>query len=95
MQPHSALPSAGARALAFGAILVAGACGALIGYAIIDLQYDSGALAGIGAIVGGIIAAAGVAVIAVLVLRAMGEWRAQQEADQQEADRPGLGADEL
>ena len=84
MQPPSALPSAGARALAFGAILVAGACGALIGFAIVDLQCggDCGALAGVGAIVGGIVGAAGVAVIAVLVLRAMGEWRAQHEADE-------------
>ena len=85
MDPMSALPSAGARALAFGAILVAGACGALIGFAIVDLETDgNGLLSGIGAIVGGIVAAAGVAVIAVLVLRAMGEWRAQQEREAEE-----------
>ncbi len=84
MQPMSALPSAGARALAFGAILVAGACGALIGYAIVDLETDNGALAGLGATVGGVVAAAGVAVIAVLVLRAMGEWRAQPEREAEE-----------
>lgn len=81
MDPMSALPSAGARALAFGSILVAGLCGALIGYAIVDIETDSGALAGIGALVGGVVGAAGVAVIAVLVLRAMGEWKAQQERD--------------
>ena len=83
MQPPSALPPAGARALAFGAILVAGACGAMIGFAIVDLQCsgDCGALAGLGAVVGGVLGAAGVAVIAVLVLRAMGEWRAQRESD--------------
>ena len=82
MDPMSALPSAGARALAFGAILIAGACGALIGFAIVDLETDgNGLLSGIGAIVGGILGAAGVAVIAVLVLRAMGEWRAQQERE--------------
>jgi len=83
MEPPSALPSAGARALAFGAIVVAGACGALIGFAIVDIQCggDCGVLAGIGAIVGGVAGAAGVAIIAVLVLRAMGEWRAQQESD--------------
>ena len=82
MDPMSALPSAGARALAFGAILIAGACGALIGFAIVDLETDgNGLLAGIGAVVGGVLGAAGVAVIAVLVLRAMGEWRAQQERE--------------
>lgn len=86
----SALPSAGARALAFGAILLAGACGALIGFAIVDLETDgNGLLSGIGAIVGGVVGAAGVAVIAVLVLRAMGEWRAQQERDAAELDEPG------
>jgi hypothetical protein len=82
MDPMSALPSAGARALAFGAILIAGACGALIGFAIVDLETDgNGLLSGIGAVVGGVLGAAGVAVIAVLVLRAMGEWRAQQERE--------------
>lgn len=72
---RTSLPPAGARALAFLAILVAGACGALIGWAITDLQVDSAAANGVGAVVGAVIAAGGVAVIAVLVLRAMGEWR--------------------
>ena len=35
-----ALPSTGARVLAFAAILVAGVCGGLIGYAVIDLQCE-------------------------------------------------------
>ena len=79
----SALPSVGARMLAFGAILVAGACGALIGFAIVDLQCggDCTAESGIGAVVGGVVGAGGVAVIAVLVLRAMAEWRAQHPPD--------------
>ena len=34
----SALPSVRARALAFLAIVVAGACGALIGYSFVELQ---------------------------------------------------------
>jgi hypothetical protein len=64
--------------LAFAAILIAGACGGLIGYAVVDLQCDGscGLAEGIGAIVGAVGAAAGVAVIAVLTLRAMGEWSA-------------------
>jgi hypothetical protein len=71
----TSLPPTGARVLAFLAILVAGVCGGLIGWAITDLQVDSSAANGVGALVGAVIAAGGVAVIAVLVLRAMGEWR--------------------
>jgi hypothetical protein len=76
-RPLSALPSRQARALAFAAIVVAGACGALIGYSIVSLQCHGSCTTqkGAGSIVGGAIAAIGVAVIAVLVLRAMGEWR--------------------
>lgn len=64
--------------VAFVAILVAGACGGLIGRALVSLQCqgDCALQEGIGAFVGAIVAAGGVAVIAVLVLRAMGEWRA-------------------
>ena len=73
----SALPSVAARAVAFAAILVAGAVGALIGYGFVDVQCDGDCATpnGLGAIVGGLIAAGGVAVVAVLTLRAMGEWR--------------------
>lgn len=71
-------PPLGARLLAFGAILVAGVCGGLIGFGFTDLQCSGscGAAKGIGAFVGAIGAAIGVAVIAVLTLRAMGEWAA-------------------
>ena len=72
----SALPSRRARLLAFLAILLAGGCGALIGASFVSLQCeDCDAATGVGAVVGGLVAAAGVAVVAVLVLRAMGEWR--------------------
>ncbi|HTN81866.1 MAG TPA: hypothetical protein VMK16_19515 [Acidimicrobiales bacterium] len=73
----SALPSSGARALAFISILIGGLCGGLIGYGFVDLQCsgDCGTAAAIGALIGAVIAAGGTAVIAVLVLRAMGEWR--------------------
>ena len=79
----SALPSPLARALAFGAIVLAGLCGALIGWAFVDLQCTGSCIAasGIGAIVGGAIAAAGVAVVAVLTLRAMGEWKRLREEE--------------
>ncbi len=76
----SAAPSTGARVLALLAIVVGGACGGLIGYAIADLQCtgDCSIQRGIGAVGGALAAAVGVAVVAVLVLRAMGEWRTIQ-----------------
>jgi hypothetical protein len=75
----SALPSTGARAIAFAAIIVGGLCGLLIGRALVRVQCDGDCdvAAGLGAFVGGVVAAAGVAVVAVLVLRAMGEWQAR------------------
>lgn len=73
--PLSALPSTAARVLAFCSILVAGLAGGLIGYGFIDVSGGSPGWAAVGALVGAVGAAAGTAVIAVLVLRAMGEWR--------------------
>ena len=63
--------------MAFLAILVAGVSGLLIGKALVDVQCegDCGVAAGVGALAGAVFAAGGVAVVAVLVLRAMGEWR--------------------
>ncbi len=76
-QSLSALPSRVARIMAFGAILIGGAAGALIGYALADIQSDNaGSLAhGIGILIGSVLSAGGTAVVAVLVLRAIGEWR--------------------
>ena len=77
----SALPSPLARGIAFTAIFVAGVCGALIGWSFVDLQCegDCATPGGIGALVGGVSAALGVAVVAVLTLRAMGEWQRIKE----------------
>lgn len=74
----TALPGVGARVVAFAAICVAGLCGLLIGMALVRIgcKGDCGVAEGIGAIIGGVGAAGGVAIVAVLVLRAMGEWRA-------------------
>ena len=80
-RPASALPSVRARLLAFLAIVTAGVFGGMIGYAFVDLQC-TGACTGptaIGAVVGAIGSAAGVGVVAVLTLRAMGEWRTIQD----------------
>jgi hypothetical protein len=80
----SALPSVRARWLAFAAILFAGAVGGLIGNSFVHLTChgDCRTAEGAGAVVGAVFAAGGVAVVSVLVLRAMGEWRkAQSERD--------------
>lgn len=76
----SALPSTGARVLAFVSILVGGLCGGLIGWAFVDLQCtgDCGVVAGAAGLFGAVVGAGGVAVVAVLALRAMGEWRTIQ-----------------
>jgi len=87
----SALPSRTARALAFVAIIVAGVCGGLIGYSIVNVSCHGQCTTpeGGGAITGAVLAAGGVAVVAVLVLRAMGEWRRiQAEREEEEAAEP-------
>ena len=86
-RPLSALPSPGARAAAFVAILIAGLAGGLIGFALVRLQCegDCALPKGIGAFAGAVIAAGGMSVVAVLVLRAIGEWR---EVEQRERSKP-------
>ncbi len=85
--PQDVLPDAGppvwARLLAVSAIVIAGVCGGLIGWSIVDLQCSgdcgtTAALAGVGAAV---VCAVGVAVVAVLSLRAMAEWKAIEARD--------------
>lgn len=76
-RPLSALPSPLARFVAFVSILLAGLAGGIIGYALVDIQYDGDrdAILGVGMLAGSLVAAGGTAIIAVLVLRAVGEWR--------------------
>jgi uncharacterized membrane protein YeaQ/YmgE (transglycosylase-associated protein family) len=78
--PPTALPSVTARALGFVAIVVSGAVGAFIGWGFTDLQChgDCSTPDAIGALVGAVIGAGGVAVVVVLALRAMGEWNTIQ-----------------
>ena len=85
----SALPSARARALAFVAIVVAGLAGGLIGWAVADIECtgDCGTQTGLGAVGGAVLAAGGVAVVAVLGLRAMGEWRRIQDEGASDSSR--------
>ncbi len=76
-RPLSALPSRTARALAFVSILVGGLAGGLIGHGLVAVQCDGdcGLPRGLGIMIGALAAAGGTAVVAVLALRALGEWR--------------------
>ena len=80
-RPLSALPSPAARAVAFVAICLAGVAGALIGYSLVELQCDGDCALplGLGILGGAVVAAGGMAIVAVLVLRAVGEWRELQD----------------
>jgi hypothetical protein len=80
-RPLSALPPPAARAAAFAAICLGGLAGGLIGYSLVRLQCsgDCGLALGIGILVGAVIASGGMSIVAVLVLRAVGEWRELQD----------------
>ena len=82
-RPLSALPSVGVRVAAFASIVLAGLAGALIGYSLVDLQcdVDCGLQKGLGIFAGAVVAAGGMAVVAVLVMRALGEWREVQDRE--------------
>ena len=69
------LPSRSAFVLAFLAVVVSGLFGAVIGFGIADVSSDSDAGRVVGMLVGAVVAAGGVGVVAVLVLRAMAEWK--------------------
>jgi len=73
----SALPSRVARAIAFVSILVGGLAGGLIGYGLVEVQCDGDCATplGVGILLGAVLSAGGSAVVAVLALRAIGEWR--------------------
>ena len=77
----SALPSRGARLSAYIAVLLGGLAGGLIGYALVDVQCTGSCdtALGLGAFVGAVATAIGMSVVAVLVLRALGEWRELQD----------------
>lgn len=72
------------------AIIIAGASGAMIGYAFVDIQCrgDCTTWRGLGLIIGALVAAGGVAVVAVLTLRAMDEWRTTTDAARDKLDAP-------
>lgn len=76
-RPLSAIPPVVARVIAFVVILLGGLAGGLIGFALVDLQCDGDCTVpkGIGMLAGAVLCAGGMAIVAVLALRAMGEWR--------------------
>jgi hypothetical protein len=87
----TALPSVTARVLGFVAIVASGLAGAFIGYAFTDLQCTGSCATpdALGGLVGALIGAIGVAVVVVLALRAMGEWKSVQHRPTG-PDRPAL-----
>lgn len=86
----SALPSPGARAVAFTGVLLAGLAGGLIGYSLVRIQCegDCGLPLGLGIFTGAVAAAGGASIVAVLVLRAVGEWREVQAREVQVRGKP-------
>jgi hypothetical protein len=87
--PESQLPPVVARVLAFLAIFVGGAAGGMIGYAFSDLGGFDGAAAGAVTLISAVLGAGGVAVVAVLTLRALGEWETiRRRQDHSDAPRP-------
>lgn len=80
----SALPSVAARVLAFVSILLGGGLGGLLTYGVMKVWTGrtSGAFIGVWIIIGAVGCAFGVGVLATLVLRAMGEWRSLNRAEE-------------
>lgn len=71
------LPSRGAYVLAFVSVVVAGAFGGIIGYGLVEVGCHGSCGAAVigGLVAGALLAAGGVGVVAMLVLRAMSEWQ--------------------
>ena len=80
------LPSRSAYVLAFLSVVLAGAFGGIIGYGLADISAEGGGSAGpvLGALVGAVVAAGGVGIVAVLVLRAQAEWHTTAPGDERE-----------
>ncbi len=76
-RPRSAIPPVAARAIGFSGILVGGLLGGVLGYLLVRVQCDGqcGVPLGLGILIGSLVVTAGAAVLTVLTMRAMGEWR--------------------
>jgi hypothetical protein len=75
--------------IAFASVLIGGAACGLIGYAFADLGGIEGAAAGALTLVSALVGAGGVAVVAVLTLRAFGEWETIRSTGDPAAPRRG------
>jgi len=83
-----AAPPVWARIAAVSAIVIAGLAGGLIGYSVLELQCEGCTTgAAIAGLVGAVVCAGGVAVVAVLTLRAMSEWKAIENRDRARRSR--------
>ena len=72
------LPSRAAYLLVFFSVVLAGILGGIIGFGIADVGSNDDAARLLGTFLGAVIAATGVGIVAVLVLRAMSEWNRQR-----------------
>jgi hypothetical protein len=68
-------PSRGAFVLAYVGVVIAGLLGGAIGYGFVTTSHGGTLAQLFGAIIGAVLAAGGAGIVAVLVLRAMAEWR--------------------
>jgi len=77
------VPPRSAFVLAYVGIVLAGLLGGAIGYGLVDVgcRGHCGTARAFGALAGGLVAAAGGGVVAVLVLRAMHLWRVPHDED--------------
>jgi hypothetical protein len=71
------LPPRGAYLLAFASVVLAGIFGGIIGYGLVDVGATGTANTAklLGTLIGAAVGAIGVGIVAVLVLRAMAEWK--------------------
>ena len=83
------MPSRRAFLVSFVSVVVAGLFGGVIGYGLVDISCTrscSGESA-IGAVAGAVDGAVGVGIVAVLVLRAMSEWRHSDRSGRTNGDK--------
>ena len=78
---RSAAVGHGRAGVAGEGVAGAGVAGALIGYSLVELQCsgDCAVPLGLGILIGAFVTAGGMSIVAVLVLRAVGEWREIQD----------------
>lgn len=86
--PLTTDPPTVARWMAFAFILIGGLLGGMIGYGTADVMGGNDLVVGLSAILGALIGAVGVGIVAGLTLRAMNEWRAVQHPEAESPNDP-------